>query len=261
MKTLKDIQTQIKEALTPKQLRKREEIARRLDKERPGLDVSTKLAIATARARSVREDVEQLDEMDGPVGRTASHHQQTAEFATRQAERDVEDFKKKYPHHTKTALIQFHSREYKRHHDSYKVGADPTGHAQTAMFASARVHLDALRKLGGRMNEDLEQLDELSNKTLGSYIKKAKNSIEAKSAIRDGHYKVANDTVDSGPPTGSRIGKAFSHIDQGSCLGDEIERRKEGVDRAKKKLVSRLTKEGVTLAVLRERIAEALEDK
>lgn len=49
--------------LTPAELKKREEVAQAIERENPGMDKSKKMAIATATAKKVAEDVEQIDEL------------------------------------------------------------------------------------------------------------------------------------------------------------------------------------------------------
>ncbi len=48
--------------LTDDELKKREEIAQAMERENPGMDMSKKMAIATAQAKKVAEEVEQIDE-------------------------------------------------------------------------------------------------------------------------------------------------------------------------------------------------------
>lgn len=49
--------------LTPAEKKKREEIARAMERENPGMDKSKKMAIATAAAKRVAEEADQLDEL------------------------------------------------------------------------------------------------------------------------------------------------------------------------------------------------------
>ena len=49
--------------LTPAEMKKREEIARAMERENPGMDKSKKMAIATAAAKRVAEEADQLDEL------------------------------------------------------------------------------------------------------------------------------------------------------------------------------------------------------
>jgi len=50
--------------LTPAELKKREEIAKAMERENPGMNMGKKMAIATATAKRVAEEVEQIDELE-----------------------------------------------------------------------------------------------------------------------------------------------------------------------------------------------------
>ena len=50
--------------LTPAELKKREEIAKAMERENPGMNMGKKMAIATAAAKRVAEGVEQIDELE-----------------------------------------------------------------------------------------------------------------------------------------------------------------------------------------------------
>lgn len=56
------IQSIMERKLTPAELKKREEVATAMERENPGMDMSKKMAIATATAKKVAEDTEQIDE-------------------------------------------------------------------------------------------------------------------------------------------------------------------------------------------------------
>jgi hypothetical protein len=60
MKTLKQILGE--KTLTPNEMKKREEIAKGIEKSNPDMPMGKKMAIATAKAKQVAEEVEQLDE-------------------------------------------------------------------------------------------------------------------------------------------------------------------------------------------------------
>ena len=49
--------------LTPAEIKKREEIAQAMERNNPGMNKSKKMAIATAQAKKVAEEVEQIDEL------------------------------------------------------------------------------------------------------------------------------------------------------------------------------------------------------
>ena len=56
--------------LTDAELKKREEIAQAIERENPGMDMGKKMAIATAQAKKVAEEVEQIDEYE--IGQAAN---------------------------------------------------------------------------------------------------------------------------------------------------------------------------------------------
>jgi hypothetical protein len=53
----------MEKTLTPAELKKREEVAKAIERENPGMDMSKKMAIATATAKKVAEEAEQIDEL------------------------------------------------------------------------------------------------------------------------------------------------------------------------------------------------------
>jgi hypothetical protein len=53
--------------LTDDEMKKREEIAQAMERENPGMDMGKKMAIATARAKEVAEEVEQIDEISAEL--------------------------------------------------------------------------------------------------------------------------------------------------------------------------------------------------
>jgi len=57
------IQSIMEKKLTPAELKKREEVATAIERENPDMDMSKKMAIATATAKKVAEDTEQIDEL------------------------------------------------------------------------------------------------------------------------------------------------------------------------------------------------------
>ena len=56
--------------LTPAEMKKREEIAKAMERENPGMDKSKKMAIATATAKRVAEEAEELDEISAATLRS-----------------------------------------------------------------------------------------------------------------------------------------------------------------------------------------------
>jgi len=65
--------------LTDDELKKREEIAQAMERENPGMDMSKKMAIATAQAKKVAEEVEQIDEAS--YNKDSEHHRNARKAA------------------------------------------------------------------------------------------------------------------------------------------------------------------------------------
>ena len=81
MKTLRHLKSELAEKhLTAAELKKREEIAQAMERENPGMDKSKKMAIATARAKQVAEEVEQLQEGEDAQKRFKDYHNDTAKM-------------------------------------------------------------------------------------------------------------------------------------------------------------------------------------
>lgn len=57
----------LEKTLTPAELTKREEIAKAMERENPGMSMSKKMAIATAQAKKVAEEVEEIDEISSQL--------------------------------------------------------------------------------------------------------------------------------------------------------------------------------------------------
>lgn len=86
MKTLFKLRNELSEkTLTPAEKKKREEIAQAIERENPGIDMGKKMAIATARAKQVAEEVieeetEQLQEGEDAQKRFQDYHNDTAKL-------------------------------------------------------------------------------------------------------------------------------------------------------------------------------------
>ncbi len=91
--------------LTDAELKKREEIAQAMERENPGMDMSKKMAIATAQAKKVAEEVEQIDESEHAVARLAdkleTHYYNGHQMGGSQA--DKESAIQKVKHHISKA--------------------------------------------------------------------------------------------------------------------------------------------------------------
>ena len=65
--------------LTDAELKKREEIAQAMERDNPGMDMGKKMAIATAQAKKVAEEVEQIDEAS--YNKDSEHHKNARKAA------------------------------------------------------------------------------------------------------------------------------------------------------------------------------------
>jgi hypothetical protein len=149
--------------LTDAEMKKREEIAKAMERENPGMDMGKKMAIATATAKKVAEEVE-LDEAMKPF--TDADHATAAKHGDK-IEKNIEHIKKVPTKHL----------QYLHHHNMGYSGGG--GHEDPHL-----PHIKAeLKKRGAKplphtegekmFNESFEQIDEISDKTLGNYVSKA----------------------------------------------------------------------------------------
>jgi hypothetical protein len=149
--------------LTDAEMKKREEIAKAMERDNPGMDMGKKMAIATAQAKKVAEEVE-LDEAMKPF--TDADHATAAKHGDK-IEKNIEHIKKVPTKHL----------QYLHHHNMGYSGGG--GHEDPHL-----PHIKAeLKKRGAKplphtegekmFNESFEQIDEISDKTLGNYVSKA----------------------------------------------------------------------------------------
>ena len=126
--------------LTAAEKSKREEVAKAMEREHPGMDKAKKMAIATATAKRVAEDA-------------------------------VSDYKAKGGKVT-TAPYKGPRKSEKTDYSSRHIGGRGEHKSgKAANTTSPKV-----------VGEDTEQIDELSNKTVASYVKKASSSSHPNSA-------------------------------------------------------------------------------
>lgn len=207
--------------LTRAELSKREEVVKALKKR--GMEKSKAFAIATATAKRVAEDVEELDEAGLVVPRrdnlvSLKKHSFSDDGledelkATRQTKKSVEDAKKKYAKEEVEDLEEKLSDEAK---EVIRKTVKTTG-----AKAKPLVKLAQMGKKTPIRPVDEEALDELSKGTLGSYVKKSGQSIEK-------HGIIGGLKVKSGEDATSNFKKSDNRI--------------KGINRA----VDRLTKEDI----------------
>ncbi len=116
--------------LTPAEMRKREEIAKAMERENPGMDKSKKMAIATATAKRVAEEAEELDELSN-----------------------------------------------KKMSDYMDKASDARGHRNLSTKKVDNRYKGVAMAAKKMAKEEVEQVDELSKGTLGSYVNKAAERI------------------------------------------------------------------------------------
>jgi hypothetical protein len=130
----------VEKKLTPAELKKREEVATAMERENPDMPMDKKMAIATATAKKVAEEVEMVD------GRARVYHTHSVAPLSH-----VKKAKESLPHKPgKKWAFDTHGQEGKRPYMDF-------------------VHV----------KEEVEQIDELSKKTTMSYLVKAGKDLDA----------------------------------------------------------------------------------
>lgn len=166
--------------LTDAEMKKREEIAKAMERDNPGMDMGKKMAIATAQAKKVAEEVEQIDEDKATYRYTGGMHGEyhpTKKQPSRAAHIDA---------------AKFHEREAKIYSKALgkKGGDDEYANRAIDFHTGAASHH---RNSASAMKEEVEQIDEISAE-LATKVRKA----HAEKSIR---HNLAGDK-----------GKAAGHI-------------------------------------------------
>ena len=220
MRSFKDLR---EKTLTPAEKKKREEIAKAMERENPGMDMKKKMAIATWQAKKVAEEKdpneydkegemmknqlrqicsanEKLMKMVGDDDNLPEWVQNKVTKATDYI-RSVRDYleaengdeeemdeavRKGAPKMQGDFLKK--ERERNRAHDA-AMGRTPTGRKKPV-----RTMTSTQRSLAKLRNEET-QLDEISKKTLGSYVKKASADVANRSADNARDYATGNRPV------------------------------------------------------------------
>ena len=134
----------VEKTLTPAELKKREEIAQAMERDNPGMDKSKKMAIATAQAKKVAEEVELDEEM--PTGVKTFHKNKdtgkehaTINFTAKAAAEHESDLKK--AGHTITGrALMFGAKEGPRRNVNEEVDLDESSKVETGQLF--KHHLD-----------------------------------------------------------------------------------------------------------------------
>ena len=177
---MKSFQELREKTLTPAEKKKREEIAKAMERENPGMDMSKKMAIATAQAKKVAEEAE-LDEA------TTAQIQKVL-GPTKNAQQGIAALKKAFKVDDKKAKEMLVKAMESMEEASQLDELSPkTLSSYAAKASDARGHRGmstkkvdkryaGVAKASKRMDkqmEDVEQVDELKTSTLQSYAKKA----------------------------------------------------------------------------------------
>lgn len=144
MKTIYQLRRDLAEkTLTPAELKKREEIAQAIERENPGIDKSKKMAIATAQAKKVAEEIE-INEEDMPTGIKTYHKNKgtgkeswTVNF-TAKAAADHEKELKKAGHTITGRALMFGSKEGERRNVTEEVDVLDESRAHKILASSMR---------------------------------------------------------------------------------------------------------------------------
>jgi hypothetical protein len=134
--------------LTPAELKKRKEVADAIKRDNPNMPMAKKMAIATATAKKVAEEVEELDEISKATLRKAGG---------KMLRKGLSDDPKAAKHmkYANMASAKLYPNQYKNSPLKAKVPA----------------------------TESVENIDELKKSTLGSYVKKASGSAAGLAAV------------------------------------------------------------------------------
>lgn len=178
MRNFKDLR---EKKLTPAEKKKREEIAKAMERENPGMDMKKKMAIATWQAKKVAEATVHRDFTDKttPMGNKKAYAAATANDVKKPVSL------KKAPWDKKNEEVELDEVSDKKL-DAYRQKAfadQPSGDDGSNKYRKRKFGRDlAFAKQTGRAKvlatkEEVEAIDEISKKTLGSYIKKAKDDL------------------------------------------------------------------------------------
>jgi len=184
--------------LTPAELKKREEIAKAMERENPNMPMAKKMAIATATAKKVAEETLDEDISKMSHGRLkwhmnsgVPHGSYTKDEMKKERDRRLktgegEAYKNAKAVLEKAEQVDEISRDLARRYIRKVADKTNTGELSTKEVEKRRpgVHLAGKKAYPGiagkakvSATEAVEPIDEISKKTLGSYIKKAKDDL------------------------------------------------------------------------------------
>jgi hypothetical protein len=256
MKSFKDLR---EKTLTPAEKKKREEIAKAMERENPGMDMKKKMAIATWQAKKVAEETLDEDISKMPHGRLKWHmnsgvphgrytsKEMKAERDRRLKTGEGEAYKKAKPVLEEVELDEVapgfevytdpKSGKPAVRRTPTAVAPKPTKATKTSANNDneAWKEKNAARRQGRVYHEEVE-LDEISKSTLSSYVKKAKKSNPVTQARKDyfsAHGKLVKSTKDNQDELLGNLGQKKKDFDKADA---DRKSRLKYVKLAKKKL-------------------------
>jgi len=192
MKNFKDLR---EKTLTPAEKKKREEIAKAMERDNPGMDMRKKMAIATWQAKKVAEEADESMEESVTISPLQKIRMDKEKADRNKDDKDKSQAKRitdkqysgyKVKMKEETEELDEISRDLARRYIRKVADKTNTGELSTKEVEKRRpgVHLagkKAYPSIAGKAKisatEAVEQIDELSKKTLGSYVKKAKDDL------------------------------------------------------------------------------------
>ncbi len=253
-----DLLTSIDEkTLTPAEMKKREEVVKAIKRENPKMDKSMAYAVATKTAKRVAEEAEELDELSKStlksyVKKSVSDLPKRGIAAQSKFDKGESDAALKQLHKiikrqigvdkavdkmTKEEVEELEELSFKKLADYSAKSADSVSGApvrkQDNRIKGQSLADKKIRKMDGysstakvaATNEEVEEIEELSKATLGSYAKKASNQVLGKGIA--GGMSLARNNAE---------GEAEGHK-----LVNKAVKRMTGVQKA----VGKLTKEDI----------------
>lgn len=226
--------------LTPAEMKKREEVAKAIERENPKMPMAKKMAIATATAKKVAEEVEDLDESAKVAAHLIKRYGENVRKShVRSAANDFGVGYVALSHAVRKKLGVNRLEEEQIDEISTKLAldyadkaSDARGHRNLSTpkldkrYKSMALAHEKIRARHAKVptTEEVEQVDELSRKTLGSYAYKATNQVGEK-GITAG-LKIQNDE-----PAGKEL-KTMGKRQRGVAMAVKKLTKEEIINRA-----------------------------
>ena len=185
MKSFKQIR---EKTLTPAEKKKREEIAKAMERENPGMPMAKKMAIATATAKKVAEEVEELEEyirknkFSKMTSTSKSNTKGVERFAIINDNDDIEVYNSKTKRLIRKVRMSNHQSAIQRlKKATYKSSLDTfKGYQMWYMSTEGGVRFSDV----DRALEEAQGIDEISDKMKDRYIQKSMGDHQHANAVR-----------------------------------------------------------------------------